>query len=137
MEKYIILVKKNYYNNIKTALTIMKPIFNSRGELDSLIKHIGIQRKKEKNALEKQFERITELSTTNPYLKDVYKEVKEYNKIQKQEIDAQVKHLESLIDYINRVLDSGLIDETTRIDSLKHEKRRIQREIKKIQKNMK
>ena len=105
MEKYIILVKKNYYNNIKTALTIMKPIFNSRGELDSLIKHIGIQRKKEKNALEKQFERITELSTTNPYLKDVYKEVKEYNKIQKQEIDAQVKHLESLIDYINRVLD--------------------------------
>ena len=94
-------------------------------------------RKKEKKSLEKQFERISELSTTNPYLKDVYKEVKEYNKMQKQETDAQVKHLESLIDYINRVIESGIIDETTRIDSLKHEKRRIQREITKILKNVK
>ena len=137
MGNLILLMKKNYCNNIKTAFTIMKPIFTNRGELDSLIKHIGSQKKKEKNVLEKQFERISELSTTNPYLKDVYKEAQEYNKKQKQETESQIKHLESLIDYINRVIESGLIDETTRIDSLKQEKRRIQREITKILKNVK
>ena len=115
----------------------MKPIFSSRGELDSLIKHMTSKRKKEQNILEKQFERIAELSETNPYLKDVYKETTEYKKKQEKGTDAQVKHLESLIDYINRVLESGLVSETIRIDSLKQEKRRIQREITKIQKNLK
>ena len=87
--------------------------------------------------LEKQFERISELSTSNPYLKDVYKETEQYKKKQEKGTDSQIKHLESLIDYINRVIESGLISETTRIDSLKHEKRRIQREITKILKNVK
>tara|TARA_B100000212_G_C26934619_1_gene347552 strand:- start:78 stop:422 length:345 start_codon:yes stop_codon:yes gene_type:complete len=110
----------------------MKPIFTSRGELDSLIKQFGGERKKEKKILDKQFERISELSETNPYLKDVCKDANEYRKKQQKKTEAQIKHLESLIDYINRVIESGLIDETSRLDSLKHEKRRIQREITKI-----
>ena len=114
----------------------MEPIFTSRGELDSLIKHMTNQQKKEKNTLEKQFERITKLSETNPYLKDVYKEAKEYKKTQQKETAQQIKHLESLIDYINRVLERGLNSGTMQIESLKQEKRRIQREIKKIQKNI-
>ena len=109
----------------------MKQFF-SRGELDSLITHVGGKKSDEKNILENQFERITNLREENPYLKDVMKETEQYKKDREAKKQEKIKHLEVLVDYVNRVMDSGVIDEKHKLDLLKHEKRRIQREITKI-----
>ena len=109
----------------------MKPFF-SRGELDSLITHVGGKKNDEKNILENQFKRITSLTEANPYLKDVKKETEQYKKDRESKKQKKIKHLEMLIDYANRVMDSGVIDEKHKLDLLQQEKRRIQREIKKI-----
>ena len=45
--------------------------------------------------------------------------------------------LETLLDYINRIIESGTVNETERIGSLKHEKKRITREIKIIKNRLK
>ena len=115
----------------------MKPFFSNRGELDSLIVQMGGERKKERKELEKQVERISQLSDTNPYLKDVYKESEKYMEQEKRVINEKIEHLEALIDYINSLLESGDVTKENRIDSLKQEKKRIQREITKIKNNRK
>ena len=66
----------------------MKPIFSNRGELDSLVVQMGGERKKKKE-LEKQVERISKLSETNPYLKDVYKESEKYMEQEKGVINKK------------------------------------------------
>ena len=109
----------------------MKPLFG-RGELDSLITHVGGKKNDEKNILENQFKRIKNLTESNPYLKDVKNETEQYIKNKETKRKEKIKHLEILIDYVNRVMDSGIVEEKHKIDLLKEEKRRIQREIKKI-----
>ena len=137
MEKYIERLKIYCYNNIKTAFSIMKPVFKNRGELDSLITHIGGEKKKQEKVLEKQFERILHLSESNPYLLDVKKESEEYLLDRNNDREKEIKHLETLLDYINRIIESGTVNETERIGSLKHEKKRITREIKIIKNRLK
>ena len=109
----------------------MKQFF-TRGELDSLITHVGGKKNDEKNILDNQFKRIKNLTEVNPYLKDVKEETEQYIKNKETKRQEKIKHLEVLIDYVNRVMDSGVIDDKHKIDLLKNEKRRIQREIKKI-----
>jgi len=112
----------------------MKPKLRNLGERDNHIQNL--QKEKEK-LLKNQKNQISDLNTkrnTNSFIDKVINEQDEITQNKLDEKTETIARLQTLLTYINSVIDSGLVSNENRKTALLEERKRIQKEIKQLEK---
>ena len=110
-----------------------EPIINV-AKKDELYMQFGGIKTTEKRIQKDQINRVKGFAKDNPYLNQVYDEIKNINLTSEKKRLEKIKHLEKLIDYIDDLIININSDTNNRIKALKHEKTRIKKELSKIKK---